>query len=90
MGVGITDHAVERYRERVHPELTFAEARRRLIDLARKAERVAEPPWGRTGNAVAWLLVEFGVALPLVARKGGSRLAAATCLVNPAFRVVRR
>ena len=41
--VGVTLHAVERYRERVKPHLTFEEARAELVDLAQTAPAI-EPP----------------------------------------------
>lgn len=78
--VGVTEHAVERYIERVRPDLTPEAARVELIRLVHSAPAV-EPPPG-CGRPRLCLMVAPGVFVPCDNRPGSrNRYSAKTVLV---------
>lgn len=90
MKISVSEHAVERYRERVRPELTIAEARTELIERCRSGDLLTEAPWPslRSDEVIGWIVVAFGAAVAIVRGHRGGRVAV-SCLVNPAFHVKR-
>jgi hypothetical protein len=69
----VTDHAAERYRERVRPELTLEEARSELVRLTRTAPAVEPPAWMRRRDAGPTLMLgggAYGVCRPMPRRRG--------------------
>jgi hypothetical protein len=91
MKLGLTRHAIERYVERVRPDLTPKQARAHLHRLANAADNPqGEPPFRVDGAATGamYLVIEFGVALVLRDRPGRG-LAATTVVFNRAYRVRR-
>lgn len=72
----LTEHAIERYHERVKPALAPEQARREAITLARRAEPTRDRPrwwYQRQGDDVleAWAYVTEGIAFGLVKRDNG-------------------
>jgi hypothetical protein len=76
-----TDHAIERYAQRVRPALTRAQARHELMRIVEHGEIAhARPAWLRYhGTADGYLLVA-DVCFPL--RRRGNRWIALTCLTR--------
>lgn len=67
--LGISDHAVDRYVERVKPSLTRREAMRDLRRLARTIGTVTtqRPEWvGESCHVDGWLLLGEDIALPVI------------------------
>ncbi len=89
--IRVTDHAVERFRERVLPDLTPAKARAELEHLVAGAgEPSWERPWPSLRGGRRYLSIMFGVVLALQEpRRGRGGLVATTCITNDAFRVTR-
>lgn len=85
-------HAVDRFRQRVHPEWGFQEARRNLLEQAADGEIHLEPPDGIRLTTLRDEILNDGwltftclgkvVVLPLVPWPQGS--AAPTCLAKEA------
>jgi hypothetical protein len=90
MTVALTDHAVQRYQERVRPDLDLDAARAELEALTVGAELTTDRPWPscrHSRNVAGFVNVGFGAALTLI--REGKRFVAVTCLTNPAFHVKR-
>lgn len=88
--IALSDHAVDRFRERVRPDLEHGPARAVLSMLAREAgEPTWDRPWASLRSGRRYLVVAFGVALAIDEPRRGKRLVATTCVTNDAFRVVR-
>jgi hypothetical protein len=74
--IGITGHAVERYRERCQPDLDIQEAKRALYEKLRERDAAvfspARPPWlvplnrhtTRVMN-IGYIVIDDEIALPL-------------------------
>jgi hypothetical protein len=91
--IRLTDHAIERFRERVRPDLTPALAKAEIERLVVDAgEPSFERPWPSLRGGRRYLPIAFGVALSLQVPTRGDRrhLVATTCVTNEAYRVVRR
>lgn len=90
MRVAVAEHAVERYRERVRPDLTIAEARAELLERVREGDLLTEAPWPslRSDEVIGWIVVAFGAAVAVAVGRR-QRPIAVTCLTNPAFHVKR-
>lgn len=92
--VALTAHCVERFRERVKPDMEFAEARRLLVKMIGGCHVVRERPdgFGRgldelmPSDTVAFIVIparQGGVPLALPIRHaGGGQFIATTCLVG--------
>lgn len=76
-----TDHAVERYIERVIPGRDDSSARHDL-DMLKRFGTVTRraPAWAACYAGVEWLTVGNTIAFPL--RRHGSHLVAVTCLTK--------
>src|SRR4051812_18838316 len=67
--LGISDHAVDRYIERVKPTLTRREATKDLRRLARSVGSITteRPDWvGEACHVDGWLLLGDDIALPVL------------------------
>lgn len=72
--LGISDHAVDRYIERVKPTLTRREATKDLRRLARSVGTITaeRPEWvGESCYVDGWLLLGDDIALPVLKTPGG-------------------
>ena len=85
--VGLTEHSIERYRERFRPGYHFAQARADLSKrMVREGSFVVEPPkWLGYGTddkqAIGYVAIADELALPVVERpKQTPRFVASTCL----------
>lgn len=83
----LSDHAVERYQERVKPALDLQAAREDLTRMLRIATVQKETPsWGQGeshGQPVdAWAIISEGVCAPLARRHDGSGYFAITVLTH--------
>lgn len=87
--VKLTDHAVQRFRERVAPELTAAEARRTLVKLKGGAKVLRDRPswigpvaWSRGFTTTGYIVITTSPAcvLPIECRDG--HFIATTCLAG--------
>lgn len=90
MRVYLSDHAIERYRERVR-DLPLERVGRELRSLADQGTLEAELPWKiGQGEAApdAYLVISDGVALAL--RKDGNHWLAVTTLVRDHYSPARR
>jgi len=89
--LSVTSHAIERFRERLRPDLTPERAREELLRLARGAgEATWEKPWPSLRGNQRYLVIGFGVALAIKEhRHKPGKLIAVTCVTNDAFRVRR-
>lgn len=78
--VGFSDHAVERFIERVRPALDVDSARDELMSLAASGQvHVGPPPWRR--RADTFLHLALGdLDFPLDADRRGEGLVATTCI----------
>lgn len=95
--VRITNHALERYRQRVLVGSTDIEAAHNLVDELRWRGRITRkrPAWLRPGSwhrnrkrTVAWAMLGGETALPLVDTRKG--LCAPTCIVRDTWHADRR
>lgn len=79
--LGISDHAVERFRERVRPALDLDDARRELLRLTQVAEIIAPPEWAQMSDdrADGAVLLSDDVCL-LVSYLRENRPVAVTCV----------
>ncbi len=80
--VGVTRHAVERYQERVRPDLTFVQARAELVGMVGTAPAIEPPPWA----GIPRLCLELApgvVACCEYAEGRRSRFSLKTVLVDP-------
>jgi hypothetical protein len=79
--VGITDHCVQRYIERVKPDLERRAARRELDQLKQVGTIVTSAPaWAHEADpAACYLMIGDDIVLPLAGGVGGWW--ASTCLV---------
>ena len=89
--VVISDHAVQRYQERVRPGLDEAAARAELERLRAAATVVRDPPaWLHAADqAPCYLLLGDDVVLPLLRQSGGGWVAS-TCVPKSTLTVQRR
>jgi hypothetical protein len=88
--VGITEHAVSRFRERVRPDLGREAAGKLLLFYAQTEKLLTEPPWEVPfyKDVVGWLPCGFGgVGIAVPHRKHGHPVVV-TCVANPNFRVI--
>ncbi len=85
MNVSLTDHAVERYIERVRPGLGYPAAKADLLRLIEQhGVMVDRPDWyspGRTTQADRFVQVAPGVLLPCMVMQAG-RLRAMTVICH--------
>ena len=87
----ISDHAVQRYQERVRPGLDEAAARAELERLRAVAAVASDPPgWLHAADQAPWyLLLGDDVVLPLL-RQSDGRWVASTCVPKSALTLQRR
>lgn len=79
--IGLTDHAIQRYVERVKPQMLRRHAQaelERLVEMAGEPGPV--PDWMRPKVPCQALVLSDGIALVIVSEDG--RLTAATCMVR--------
>lgn len=84
--IHLSDHAVERFQQRVRPALALPDAREELVHLALVAELATEPPaWHAAccAQLAPWYLVIGDVVLPLKPHWAEpDALIATTCLAR--------
>ena len=80
--IWFSDHAVQRYRERLRPGLDDAHARDELARLTSVGQVTTNPPgWAQTAHGGPFLTIGPDVCVPLI-RKGPHRFVAATVLTR--------
>jgi hypothetical protein len=83
--VFLSDHAIERYRERVRPGLSVEDAEAELQRVLGFATFTREPPdfaAEHEGVTVGFLLLGDGIAFPVVRSESGGDFVATTCVGN--------
>jgi hypothetical protein len=80
--IDLTEHAIERFRERVRPAIDFDAAADELAQIAARGELTAVAPAWLRARALVYLVLG-DVVLPLEPdRREPDRLVAVTCLVR--------
>ena len=88
--IWFSDHAVQRYQERLRPGLDLLHARNELTRLADAGQVTPNPPgWAQTADGGPFLILGPDVCLPLVP-KGRNRLVATTVLTRDSLKPADR